>query len=134
MLLDDIADRGAAYGIPGIAVDGMDVKAVYEVAGQAVERARKGQGPTLIECKTYRFRGHSRFEDPSYRTKEELQEWMKLDPIELFLRYLETDCHVDRDAIIAIEGDVRAEIEDAVKFAEASPDPQPRDYEKFIYA
>jgi pyruvate dehydrogenase E1 component alpha subunit len=134
MLLDDIADRGAAYGIPGIAIDGMDVKAVYEVAGEAVERARKGGGPTLIECKTYRFRGHSRFEDPSYRTKEELHEWMTRDPIDRFLRYLKTKLKIGPDEINAMEDKVRTELDDAVKFAETSLDPQPLDYEKFVYA
>ena len=134
MLLDDIADRSSAYGIPGIAVDGMDVTAVYEAAGEAVERARNGQGPTLIECKTYRFRGHSRFEDPSYRTKEELHEWMKRDPIELFVQHLKTEFDVGPDAISAIDDEVRAELDDAVEFAEGSPDPHPLDYEKYIYA
>ncbi len=134
MLLDDIADRGAGYGVPGVAVDGMDVKAVYEAAGEAVEWARKGGGPTLIECKTYRFRGHSRFEDPSYRTKEELEEWKKRDPLDLFAKYLSEEFGVGNDDIEKIEEEVRTEIENAVKFAEESPDPQPLDYEKFIYA
>ena len=134
MLLDDIADRSSAYGIPGVAVDGMDVQAVYEATGEAVERARSGQGPTLIECKTYRYRGHSRFEDPVYRTKEELHEWMKRDPIESFGRYLKAEFDVGPDEINAIEDEVRAELDEAVKFAETSPDPQPLDYEKFVYA
>ena len=134
MLLDDIADRASAYGIPGIAVDGMDVRAVYKVAAEAVERARNGRGPTLIECKTYRFRGHSRFEDPSYRTKEELEEWLKRDPIKLFSEYLQNDLKISSKELRSIDKEVAGEMERAVKFAESSDDPKPTDYEKYIFA
>ena len=134
MLLDDISERAAAYGIVGASVDGMDVKAVYAAAGEAVERARKGQGPTLIECKTYRYRGHSRFENPNYRTKEELNEWLKKDPIELFSNYLETELDVTSDELNEIDPKITQEIEEAVQFAQNSPDPEPLDYRKYIYS
>ena len=91
MLLENIADRAAAYGIPGAVVDGMDLRAVHAAAGEAVRRARDGDGPTLLECKTYRYMGHSRFEPSSYRTKEELAEWKKRDPIALFRSVLLTE-------------------------------------------
>ena len=84
MLLENIADRASAYGIPGVVVDGMDLRGVHAAAGEAIRRARGGEGPTLLECKTYRYMGHSRFEPSSYRTKEELVEWKKRDPIALF--------------------------------------------------
>lgn len=134
MLLDDIADRASAYGIPGTVVDGMDVRAVYKVAAEAVERARSGRGPTLIECKTYRFRGHSRFEDPSYRTKEELEEWLKKDPIKLFSEYLQNELEISSEELGSIDKEVAGEMERAVRFAESSDDPKPTDYEKYIFA
>lgn len=134
MLLDDIADRAGAYGIPGVAVDGMDVLAVYQAAEQAVKRARQGDGPTLIECKTYRFRGHSRFEDPSYRTKEELNEWLKKDPIKLFMAYLQDNTKIGSDQLEKIDAQAANEIEEAVTFAENSPEPKADDYKKYIFA
>jgi len=81
MLIENIADRAASYGIPGVTVDGNDVLAVYEAAREAVERARRGEGPTLIECKTYRHKGHSRVDPAKYRPKEEVEEWLRKDPI-----------------------------------------------------
>jgi pyruvate dehydrogenase E1 component alpha subunit len=134
MLLDDISERAAAYGIVGVSVDGMDVRAVHTEAGKAIERARKGRGPTLIECKTYRYRGHSRFENPNYRTKEELNEWLQKDPIKLFSNYLETELAVTSDELNEIEQQITEEIEEAVQFAENSPDPEPLDYLKYIYS
>src|SRR6185503_2287547 len=82
MLIGDIADRAAAYGMPGVVIDGMDVEVVHRAAAEAVARARRGDGPTLIECKTYRYRGHSRGDPGGYRTKEEHREWVERDPIE----------------------------------------------------
>ena len=79
--IEDIADRAAAYGMPGVVVDGNDVVAVYEVAGQAIARARRGEGPTFIECKTYRLCGHSRSDPRTYRSKEEEAQWEAKDPI-----------------------------------------------------
>lgn len=79
--IKDVSDRAAAYGMPGIAVDGNDVMAVYEAASEAVARARKGQGPTLIECKTYRHRGHFEGDPSVYKPKDEQAEWLKKDPI-----------------------------------------------------
>ena len=134
MLLDDIADRAKGYGIPGVVVDGMDVRTVYGVAGEAIDSARNGAGPTLIECKTYRYRGHSRMENPNYRTKEELEEWKKRDPIKVFPGVLRSEFDVTSEEISEVDKEVDKEIEAAVRFAEQSPDPMPSDYRSYIFA
>lgn len=134
MRLADIADRAAAYGIPGIVVDGMDVQGVYEAAGAAIRRAREGGGPTLIECKTYRFMGHSRFEPAGYRTREELEEWKARDPLARFAEILHRDFSVSEAELDQVGEDVAQKIEDAVRFAEQSPDPAPDDWRRYIYA
>lgn len=134
MLLDDIAQRASAYGIPGVIADGMDVLDVYEKTKDAVERARNGEGPTLIECKTYRFMGHARFEKPTYRTKEEVDEWKKKDPIIKLKKQLLSNENFTEIELKNIEKSVDMEIEEAVKFAENSPDPLPLDYMKYIFA
>ena len=83
--IPNMADRAAAYGMPGVIVDGMDIFAVYDAAGEAIGRARSGQGPTLMECKTYRYYGHTSMDNPqSYRTKEEEEEWWERDPLKQF--------------------------------------------------
>src|SRR5581483_12042181 len=81
MRVTDVAERAKAYGIPGVTIDGMDVMAVYAASSAAVQRARAGKGPTLIECKTYRFLGHSRGDPCGYRSKEEVESWRRRDPI-----------------------------------------------------
>jgi len=127
MAIENIADRAAAYGIPGVAVDGNDVLAVYEAAHEAVDRARKGEGPTLIECKTYRHKGHSRFDPATYRPKEEVGEWMKRDPIAQFkVRLLEMKTLTEEE-VNKIEQEVAAAVEDAIKFAMESPYPAPEE-------
>lgn len=132
--LDNIADRAAAYGIPGIIADGMDVLDVYEKSRTAIERAKAGKGPTLLECKTYRYMGHSRFENPSYRTKDELEAWKLKDPIPNFAEYLKKHYGTSAAEIKKITEEVDEKIEEAVTFAEQSPDPEPMDYQKYIYA
>jgi pyruvate dehydrogenase E1 component alpha subunit len=134
MRLENIADRAAGYGIPGSVVDGMDVRAVYEAAGEAVQRAREGGGPALLECKTYRFMGHSRFEPSSYRTKEEVEEWKKRDPIVRFAAVLAGTFGASAEEIKAVEEEAVRRIEEAVRFAEDSPDPSPDDWRRYIYA
>jgi pyruvate dehydrogenase E1 component alpha subunit len=127
MAIENIADRASAYGIPGVAVDGNDVLAVYDAAHEAVDRARKGEGSTLIECKTYRHKGHSRFDPATYRPKEEVEEWMKRDPIVQFkARFLEMKTLTEGEAN-KIEQEVATAIEDAVKFATESQQPAPEE-------
>ena len=120
-LLPDVASRAAAYGIPGVIVDGMDVLAVREAATAAVAVARSGQGPTLLECKTYRFVGHSRSDARGYRTREEEEEWKKRDPIERLRSRL------DPADARSVEAAVEAELDDAVEFARESPYPDPQE-------
>jgi len=129
----NVADRAAGYGIPGVVVDGMDVIAMYEAAGQAVDRARKGQGPTLIEAKTYRFRGHSEGVD-GVRPKEEIESWMKRDPIPAFKnRLIEMKVLTAKNAE-DIDKEALAEMDEAVKFAQESPFPEPEETLENVYS
>ena len=130
----DIAVRGAAYGIPGIIVDGMDVIAVYEAATEAVERARKGEGPALIECKTYRYRGHFEGDAEVYRTKEELEEWKQRDAIKrLKQKLLETGV-LGENEVEEIDRQVQEELDKAIMFAEESPFPDREQLLQGVYA
>jgi pyruvate dehydrogenase E1 component alpha subunit len=124
----DIAERAAAYGMPGVVVDGNDVLAVERTAREAVERARRGEGPTLIECKTYRLCGHSRSDACSYRTREEEAEWREKDPLTRLARDLTAQLGVAAEAELKqVEREVSELIDEAVAFAEASPPPRPED-------
>jgi pyruvate dehydrogenase E1 component alpha subunit len=134
MLIDNIADRAAGYGIPGVVVDGNDVLAVFEAARVAVEKARRGEGPTLLECKTYRLKGHSRFDPAAYRPKEEVNEWLKKDVIARFqAKLLEmgtiTEAEIQRAAERA-----KNDVEEATKFALESPFPEPAEALDDVYA
>lgn len=122
--IKSVAERGKAYGIPGVSVDGQDVLAVYEVAKEAVERARNGEGPTLIEARTYRFRGHFEGDPQIYRTKEEVKWWKEnKDPIKLFEKALLEKNILDEKELSSILEKVKGKIEAAVKFAEAGKEP-----------
>ncbi|MEM2123553.1 MAG: dehydrogenase E1 component subunit alpha/beta [Candidatus Bathyarchaeia archaeon] len=123
--IERISDRASAYGIKGVTVDGNDVLAVYEAAGEAVERARSGDGPTLIECLTYRHGGHSRGDPATYRPKEEVEEWLKRDPIPRFKARLIEWRVLKPEEAEQMENEVEDEIRRAVEFAEASPWPKP---------
>jgi pyruvate dehydrogenase E1 component alpha subunit len=129
----NIADRAVGYGIPGIVVDGMDVMAVYEAGEQAVARARKGQGPTLIEAKTYRFRGHSEGVDGP-RPKEQVEEWLKRDPISHFTEKLLEMKVLTKKKVEEIDQEILAELEEAVKFAQESPFPAPEETLENVYS
>jgi pyruvate dehydrogenase E1 component alpha subunit len=134
MNIDNIADRAIAYGIPGVTADGNDVLAVDEASQKAVERARSAAGPTLIECKTYRHRGHSRVDPAKYRPKEEVEEWLAKDPIKRFkTMLLQTNTLVEME-LQKIENEVLNEIEEAVKFAIESPYPSPEEALDDVYA
>jgi len=134
MKTSNVADRAAAYGIPGVVVDGNDVLAVYEKAQEAVERARRGEGPTLIECKTYRHKGHSRFDPAAYRPKEEVEEWLQKDPITRFEKKLSESEILTREEAERIRREVVAAVDDAVKFAMESPYPAPEEALEDVYA
>lgn len=121
--IDDIASRAGGYGIPGVVVDGMDVLAVYEVVSEAVARARRGDGPTLVEAKTYRFYGHYVGDPGLYRPKEEVEEAMARDPLPSFERMLTTAGLLDEADCRAIEAAVWAAVEEAVEFGRTSAAP-----------
>lgn len=129
----NIADRAASYGIPGVVVDGMDVVAVYKVAHEAVERARKGEGPTLIECKTYRFCGSFEGDPQHYKTREEMEEWKKKDPLRLRERLIEKGVLTEAE-VEEIEQKIRLAVEEAVEYAEGSPYPEPEEVTKDLFA
>jgi TPP-dependent pyruvate/acetoin dehydrogenase alpha subunit len=131
--IQDIADRAAGYGFPGVAVDGNDVLAVYEVTRQAVERARRGDGPTLIECKTMRMKGHAAHDDARYVPDELLEEWVKKDPIRRYEKVLRDQGLLRPEVQRAIEERVTADLEDAQAFALDSPLPNPDDLERGVY-
>lgn len=133
-LTKSFADRAASYEMPGISVDGNDVLAVYTVAAEAVERARKGQGPTLIECCTYRHYGHYVGENASYRPKEEVTMWLERDPIKLFSRILVRESIMTGDEIAAMEADVKMQVAEAEKFAAESPFPDAGEVLEHVFA
>ncbi|HUV94473.1 MAG TPA: dehydrogenase E1 component subunit alpha/beta [Anaerolineae bacterium] len=131
--LPDIAARAVAYDMPGVVVDGMDAIAVYEAVSMALARARSGQGPTLIECKAYRWYGHSRSDPRAYRTREEEQAWRQRDPIKVLSRHLLGAGLASQDELEAIEDAAEKAIDRATEFALASPLPAPEAVEKDVY-
>jgi pyruvate dehydrogenase E1 component alpha subunit len=133
MNVEDVAKRAVAYGISGKSVDGNDVIAVYEATRDAVEFARKGEGPTLIECKTYRRRGHSRVDPARYRPKEEVDEWLRRDPIKRFEDYLLQNDVLTEEELQSVKAQVADRIDDAVKFALESPYPAPEEALEDVY-
>jgi len=120
----DIAERAKGYNIPGVIADGMDILNVKRIVGEAVARARKGEGPTLVECKTYRYYGHSRSDARVYRTREEEREWKARDPIVNFRKKLIEEGIMTEQQARKLEEDVAREIEEAEKFALSSPYPE----------
>ena len=132
---DSIAARAAAYGIPGVRVDGNDVLAVYETVRTAVARARRGEGPTLIEAVTYRWGGHSmRANLPEYRTKEEEREWMERDPVARLGSHLVDGKRATPVRLKELEESVELELDRAVEFAKSSPEPTVELMEASVYA
>ena len=129
----DIAARATAYDMPGVVVDGMDPIAVYEAVSAALARARRGEGPTLIECKTYRWYGHSRSDPRKYRTKEEEQGWRDRDPVRVFARRLLEMDIATQEELDAVEECAVHAIEAATAFALESPMPDPAEVEEDVY-
>lgn len=122
---EHIAPRAVAYGIPGEIVDGQDVLAVYNASLRAVERARAGGGPSLIECKTYRYKGHARFDPAAYRPKDEEEKWKKRDPIKLWVARLTESGMADEEELKVIDAAVGKEVDASVDFAMKSAPPAP---------
>ena len=130
----NVSDRAAGYDMPGINVDGMDVFAVYDAAGQAVARARAGEGPSLLECRTYRFYGHTVFDNPlSYRTKEEEDHWRARDPLKLFREAVLPLGEITQEELDQIDQEAAQLMEDAIKFADESPLPNQEEIYDDVY-
>jgi pyruvate dehydrogenase E1 component alpha subunit len=130
----DVTERAAGYGVARERFDGHDVLAVRDGLREAVERARKDNTPTLVEIITYRFRGHSMSDPGNYRTKDEIEEWKKRDPIAVARTRLTAELGVAEDKITTIEASVRAEVNEAVRFADESPEPTVEQMWKSVYA
>ena len=133
MNIKNVADRAIGYGMPGVVADGMDFFAVYEKAEEAVERARRGQGPTLIEAKTYRYYGHYEGDAMKYRTREEEQSYHARDVLESFKRKVTAEKLLELAELETLEKKAQAEIDEAIAFAEASPYPNPEECLKDVY-
>ena len=129
----DLYQRGSAYGIPRREVNGMDLVAVRNVLGEAIDRARKEKRPTLIEAETYRYRGHSMSDPGKYRTKDEVEQMMQFDPIHVFGKRLTEQERVAPAELETMDKDVLAQVEDAAKFAEESPFPGPETLHEDVY-
>lgn len=132
--VENISERAIAYNIPSATVDGNDAIAVYKAAYEAIKRARRGEGPTLIECKTYRIVGHGTT-DPGtgYRTREEIEDWRKRCPIKRLRNYLLDNSIINEDEVLRIEQDVKARVNEAMKFAEASSYPSPDKVAEYVF-
>ena len=135
MAIMDVAARAQGYGIPGVIVDGNDPVKVYEVTAEAAERARRGEGPTLIEAKTYRFVPHSSDDDDrAYRSREEVAEWKKRDPVMTFEKRLIDENVMTADELKAMQQRIKDEVNDATDFAEKAALPDPSTLARHVYA
>jgi pyruvate dehydrogenase E1 component alpha subunit len=134
MSMSEVSKKACAYDMHADFVDGMDVLAVYEATRRAVERARKGGTPSLIEVRTYRFMGHSMSDPGHYRTRAEIEKYQERDPIKVFGANLREKGILDDAGLKEVEERVRTEVERAVKFAEQSPEPAPEELFTHIYA
>lgn len=135
MAIENVADRSAGYGFPGVVVDGNELLAVYKVTREAVDRARCGEGPTLIEAKTYRLTPHSSDDDDRrYRSREEVEEWRRMDPLARFKEYLLTQGVIAEETDARLREKTKQIVDDAVQYAEASPPPRPETLTHHVYA
>jgi pyruvate dehydrogenase E1 component alpha subunit len=132
--VEDVAARASSYGIPGAIVDSRDVLAVREVAAEAVDRARRGDGPTLLEAKTYRIRGHFEGDPELYRDDDERREARERDPLPRLREQLLADGTASEADLEAVQSEIQAEIDAAVEHAKASPWPDPREITRYVYA
>ena len=132
--LDDLARRSEGYAMPGVVVDGQDADAVHEAAKAAIARARGGEGPSLLEMKTYRYRGHSRTDPAKYRPAGELERWQERDPIDLLGQKLAVEGQLASDAQAAIREQIQADIDDAAERASKAPIPELDEIEGYVYA
>ncbi len=129
----EIYKLGSAYEMPSKAVDGMSCEAVHEAMDEAVERARKGEGPTFLEMRTYRYKGHSMSDPAKYREKEEVEQYKSKDPIEMVLKTIKEKKYATDAEIEVIDNKIKEIIDDSVRFAEESPYPEPSELYKDVY-
>lgn len=134
MKVQYISERAASYGIPGVSIDGNDVLTVYQVIGEAVAHAREGEGPTLVENLTYRWRGHSKSDRNLYRTQEEIAKWMERCPIKLFKQLLVSERIMDEVEVEDIDQQAKTTIDCAAEAAVSMPEPCPENMEEEVYA
>ena len=134
LAIEGVVERAAGYGIPGVQVDGNDVLQVYEAARDAVARAREGKGPTLLECLTYRWTGHTVGDPGLYRSKEEVEAWKQKDPIPRFRDYLIKEGILTQEEYDAIDGEEKQRLERAAAFAKESPEPSVEALLEDLYA
>jgi len=132
--IERISERAAAYGMPGVTVDGNDVEAVHAAVSEAAARARRGEGPTLVEAETYRWRGHSKSDKNLYRSKEEIAHWREGDPIERFENVVRDRGLLDEEAISRIRAAASEDVKTAIREAMAAPDAQPDDLLAGVFA
>ncbi len=133
-VIENLADRALAYGMPGERVDGNDVLAVIETVGRAVEHVRSGKGPALVECKTFRVRGHSEADKADYVPREVREDWLAKDPIVRFEDFLTREKILTAEEKAEIEDKVKATVDDAVSFAQQSPEPDPATVADYVFA
>ncbi len=136
MAIDEVAERAAAYGMPSVVVDGMDAVAVWSAALSALQWAREGKGPSFIECKTYRYYNHHGVQTlgMKYRPDEEVEEWKALDAIDRLEARIVLEQIMTEDDIAAVRESVAEEVQEAVVFAESSPDPDPLELLDHVYS
>jgi TPP-dependent pyruvate/acetoin dehydrogenase alpha subunit len=132
--LANLSDRAVAYGIPGMTIDGNDVMAVFKASGECINRARRGDGPSIVECKTYRYHGHFEGDPQTYKPKAEIEDWMKKDPIPRFRLVLIGMGILSQDFAESIDRELNMEIDQAIKFAVESPHPAPEETLEDVYA
>jgi pyruvate dehydrogenase E1 component alpha subunit len=132
--IDDLADRAKGYGIPGVIVDGQDIDAVYAAVGEAAERARGGEGPSLLEMKTYRFRGHSRTDPAKYRPEGELARWQQRDPITLLGAKLAESGALSADAQTSLREEIQQLVDETADRAKQAPLPTIEEIRSYVYA
>jgi pyruvate dehydrogenase E1 component alpha subunit len=129
----DMSKIGLSYEMPSFVVDGMSPEAVHEAIEEAADRARRGDGPTLLDIRTYRYKGHSMSDPQKYRTKEEVAEWQEKDPIEHCLRVIKENKWLTDKKIEEIDQWVKNEVAESIKFAEDSPYPDPSELYEDVY-
>jgi acetoin:2,6-dichlorophenolindophenol oxidoreductase subunit alpha len=132
--VENISDRATAYGMPGVTVSGAELDEVHDAAAEALERARAGEGPTLLEAITYRYLGHSKSDANLYRTREEIAMWRKRDPIQRFALKLEEEGLLEEDEWRTLEEQCKRRIEDAFEKAQNQPDPKSESAQEDVYA